>query len=57
MESHEHVVKKECQPDAFAFAILAHEIHSVIPVSGTHEWKTVLTESKSPQNGAHAMVV
>src|SRR5438093_1515172 len=46
-EPQEHFMKKEPQPDAFAFAVLTHEVHAVVPVTGTHEWKTMFTKSKS----------
>ena len=56
-EPQEHFIKKESQPDAFALTVLTHEIHSVVPVAGTHEWKTMFTKSKSTQDGAHTMIV
>ena len=56
-ESHEHFIKEESQPDAFAFTVLTHEVHTVIPVTGAHEWKAVLTESKPPEDGAHTVIV
>ena len=56
-EPQEHFVKKETQPDAFAFAVFTHEVHAVVPVTGAHERKTMFTKSKSTQDGAHTMIV
>src|SRR6185503_6074530 len=54
---HQHLVKEKTQPDTFAFALHAHQIHAVIPVPGTHERQTMLAETQAHHNGANAMVI
>ena len=56
-ESHEHFIQEESQPDAFALAVLAHQVHAVVPVAGADERQAVLAEAEAPQNGPHAVFV
>ena len=46
-EPREHFIKEKPQPDAFAFAVLAYQVHAVIPVAGTNERQAVLTKSEA----------
>ena len=43
----EHVVQEKAQPDAFAPALLAHQVHAVVPVAGADERQAVLAESQA----------
>ena len=56
-EPHEHFIKEEAQPDAFTFAVCAHKVHAVVPVTGAHERQAVLTGLEAFQNGSHAVLV
>ena len=56
-ELHEHVVKEEAQPDAFAFAMLADQIHAVVPVAGAHQRQAVLADVQAVHDRAHAVLV
>ena len=53
----EHVVEEERQPDAFAAALFAHQVHAVVPVAAAHQRQTVFAEFQSVFDGAHAMLV
>src|SRR5688500_10643680 len=46
-ESYEHVIEEECQPHAFPLAVLADQIHSIVPISGSHEREPVIAESQT----------
>jgi len=41
-ESHKHVKEEEREPDAFALAVFAYHIHTVVPVTGTDERQAVV---------------
>ena len=56
-ELREHVVKEERQPDAFAFAVLADQVHAVIPVAAAHQRQAVVAEAQAVVDGADAMLV
>src|SRR4249920_993508 len=56
-ELHEHFIQEKTQPDAFAFAAFAHNVHAVVPVSGTDEWQAVLAKSEASQDRAHTVFV
>ena len=56
-EAHEHFIKEKSQPDAFAFALFAHQIHAVVPVTGAHERQAVLTEFETVQDGPDTVIV
>ena len=43
------------EPDALSFAVLAHAIHAVIPVTRAHERQTVNSNIKAAVKGACAM--
>ncbi len=45
-ELRQHVVEEEGQPDAFALAVLADQIHAVIPVAATHQGQAVGAEAQ-----------
>ena len=53
----EHFTQEEGQPDAFAFAVPAHQIHAVVPVTGPDERQAVLAESESSVDGADTVLV
>ena len=56
-EAREHVIQEKPEPHAFAFAVLAHQVHAVVPVAGADERQTVLTEVEAVQNRTDTMVV
>ena len=56
-ELREHFIKEKAQPDAFPFAVFAHQVHAVIPVAGAHERQAVLTKSEGPKDGSHTVVI
>src|SRR6267142_4164237 len=49
-------VEKPAHPNAFAFAQLAHAIHSVVPVARTHQWKTVLAHAQAAIESSSAVL-
>ena len=53
----QHVVKEESQPDAFAAALFADQIHPVIPVAAAHQRQAMCAEFQSAFDGANAMFV
>jgi hypothetical protein len=53
----EHFKQEKGQPDAFAFAVLAHQIHAVVPVAGPDQRQAVRTESEPYDNGADTVLV
>ena len=57
LEPHEHFIKEESQPDAFALAVFAHKIHAVVPVAGADERQAMLPKSQAPENGPDAMLI
>ena len=56
-EPHEHFIKEKSQPDAFAFAVFAHPVHAVVPVTGADERQAMLTKRETLQNGSHTVFV
>ena len=56
-ELHEHVVEEEGEPDALALAVLADEVHAVVPVAAAHERQAVLAEAQAVLDGADAVLV
>ena len=56
-EPREHFIKEKTQPDAFPFALGAHQVHAVIPVAGAHERQAVFTKAEGPQDGSHTVVI
>ena len=53
----EHIVKEKRQPDAFAFAFLADQVHAVIPVATAHERQTMGAERQTVVHRPDAMLV
>jgi len=53
----EHLVEEESQPDTFAAAFFADQVHAVVPVAATHEREAVLAEFERVFDGANAMVI
>ena len=43
----EHIMEKKPQPDAFAFTLRSHFVHSIIPVTGTHERQAMYAKAKA----------
>jgi hypothetical protein len=41
---HQHVVKKEGEPDTFAAAFVPDQVHAVVPVATTDQRQAVLAE-------------
>ena len=56
-ELREHFVQEEAQPDAFALALIAHQVHAVVPVAGADQRQAVLAEAQAVPDGAHAVLV
>ena len=56
-ELRQHVVEEEAQPDAFALALLADQVHAVVPVAGAHQRQAVRAEAQAVSDGAHAVLV
>src|SRR5512145_1754964 len=54
---HKHLIEEECQPDAFTFIVLAHHIHTIVPITGTHERHAVLTESKPSPDCPYTVII
>ena len=53
----QHVVEEERQPDAFAAALLADQVHAIVPIAATHQRQAVIAEFQSVLDGADAMLV
>jgi hypothetical protein len=56
-EGDEHFIKEKSQPDAFAFALLAHQVHAVVPVTGTDKRQAVFTKAEAPQDSPETVFV
>src|SRR5690242_259929 len=56
-ELHENVVQKERQPDTFTAPVKSHQIHSVIPVTATHQGEAVLAKSQAVHDRTRAMII
>src|SRR3990170_7371221 len=44
---HEHFIKEESQPNAFAFAVFAHHVHAVVPITRADKRQTVLAKANA----------
>ena len=53
----EDVTEEESEPHAFALAMLADEIHAVVPVAAADERQSMRAESQAVENRPHAMLV
>ena len=53
----QHGVQEEAQPDAFARALDADQVHAVVPVAGAHQRQAVRAELQAVLDGAHAVLV
>ncbi len=53
----QHVVEEEREPDAFALAVLADQIHAVVPVAAADQRQVVNAETQAVVHGADAMFV
>ena len=56
-KSRQHIEEEEREPDAFALAMLAHEVHSVVPVAAAHERQAVNAEPQAVVDRADAVVI
>jgi hypothetical protein len=56
-ELREHVKQEERQPHALASALLADEVHAVVPVAAAHQRQAVLAKPQSAIDRADAMLV
>ena len=56
-ELREHVKQEERQPHALASAVLADEIHAVVPVAAAHQRQAVLAEAQAMVDRANAVLV
>jgi hypothetical protein len=54
--NHEHR-KEKTPPDAFAFALFAHKVHAVVPITGADEREAVLPESEPSQERSPTVFV
>ena len=53
----EHVVEEEGQPDAFALAVFADQIHAVVPVATADQRQSVLAKLQSVLDRPDTMLV
>src|SRR5687768_12191084 len=53
----ENVIQEKCQPDAFAPAMETDEIHPIVPVTCTHQRKSMFPKPQPMHDCANAMVV
>src|SRR5690349_6740115 len=53
----QNIAEEECETDAFTLAVLADEIHPVVPISAANQRKAVLAVSQTVSDGAHTMFV
>ena len=53
----QHVVEEEGEPDAFAAAVFADQVHAVVPIAAAHQRQAVFAEFQAVLDGAHAMFV
>src|SRR3990170_931118 len=56
-EPHEHVIKEEPQPNAFAFTVFTHHIHAVVPITRANERQAMLSKTKTLHDCLHTMIV
>ncbi len=56
-ELRQHVVQEEREPDAFALAVLADQVHAVVPVAAAHQRQAVGAETQAVVDRADAMLV
>src|SRR3989338_5522577 len=56
-EPHEHFIKEESQPNAFAFAVFAHHVHAVVPITRADKRQTVLAKAAAPHDGPHTVII
>src|SRR4030042_6564731 len=56
-EPHEHFIKEESQPNAFAFAVFAHHVHAVVPITRADKRQTVLAKADASHDGPHTVIV
>ena len=54
---HENVVEEKREPHAFALAMLADEVHSVVPIAASHQRQPVFAEAQSMVDGPNTMLV
>ena len=43
----QHVIEEEAEPDAFALALRADQVHAVVPVAGAHQRQAVRAEAQA----------
>ena len=53
----QHSAQEEAQPDALPVALYAHQVHSVVPVSGADQRQTVTTELQPVSDSPDAVLV
>src|SRR3990167_665413 len=56
-EPHEHFIKEEPQPNAFAFAVFAHHVHAVVPITRADKRQTVLAKAEAPHDSPHTVII
>src|SRR5512144_2307683 len=56
-ELHEHFIKEKSEPNAFTLAVLAHQVHAIVPITRADERQAVLAAAKASQNGSHTVIV
>src|SRR6202034_1419259 len=55
-ENIQHMMQEPSEPDAFALAARADEIHAIVPVALAHEGKAVRPVGEAAIDGAGAML-
>src|SRR5439155_16046287 len=53
----EHVIKKECEPDAFAATFFPHQVIAVGPIYRAHQRQTVYAKFQTMLDRAYAVLV
>ena len=56
-ELREHIVKEKGQPDTFAAALFADQVHAVVPIAAADQRQAVFAEVQAVLDRAHAMFV
>jgi len=56
-EPHEHFIEEESQPYTFAFAVFAHNVHAVVPITRADERQAVYAKADASQDSPHTVIV
>src|SRR4030043_1915452 len=56
-EPHENFIKEESQPNAFAFAVFADNVHAVVPITRADKRQAVYAKADASQDSPHTVIV